>query len=488
VIVVPEPELERLKAGVTTRLGLERSAFVDELVRRTLLRWPPVQEAAEPHPGPDRQTPQATPAPPPPAPEGPPAPIEISVAALDGGLAAAETWITEQLGLAMEAHLFQIVLRVAVHRDGDAFQKLMNELDSLLRLRGLLYRHGLDPEQEHPGLWGRIWEAIPKWDGRDFRAYVGRIVRNHCLDEIARKKKAPVWIGEDEPRDRRPSVRSATSAASQDAMGFVMDVLADLETDGRIKALDHAIMELTREGRAVADILEGFNRSPVVSRLVTCLELLAPPSGRARDAEASLLRLLAEGLTAKEVAGLTGRPVAEVANVASALGPLDDDDDRLLARCLIRAGISTTDLRRARGLNANALNLILNRIRLKLWMAVCDRAFEALVRRGRIDPIDEAIEAHRCTHGMRPSCRMYKDRTCKREAAPEVIARKAGLDVSPAVVDRAMTELRRKVVEEGIGFAFPDYDACMTERKPDVVKGAKSKKSADGDDAETDAS
>ena len=262
-----------------------------------------------------------------------------------------------------------------------------------------MYRHGLDPDAEYPGLWGRVWEAIPKWDGRDFKAYVARIVRNHCLDEIGRKKKSPSSI-DDDPRDPRPRVNSGTVAVSRDAMAFVLGVLDELEASGRIKAVDGVIFTLISEGRAVADILEAFHGSPVVLRVATCLELLGAPGGRARAEHAVLLRLLADGLSADDVARVTGRPLGEVATVASALGSLDDDpqsDDRLLARACSREGISITDLRRARGLNANALNLIINRIRLKVWMGVVDKAYEALRRRGSIDEVDLQIVQHRCS-------------------------------------------------------------------------------------------
>jgi DNA-directed RNA polymerase specialized sigma24 family protein len=481
VPVFPEADLEALAAAVVPRLNLPRGPFLDTLVQRALRRWPPVQEIEDPV-----------------APEGsdepPPPPTLVPLDSLPGGPAAAAEFVTAQLQTAMapneEADLFPMVYAVAVHQDGQAFEKLMGTLDSLIRLKGILYRHGLDPDQEYPGLWGRIWEAIPKWDGRDFRAYIARIVRNHCLDEIARKKKAPRVI-EDEPKDARPNVRAASTAASNDAMSFVMDVLGELESSGKIKALDHAILEMTREGRAVADILEGFNTGPVPDRLVACLELLGAPNGRARDQDAAIVQLLAKGVDARRIAALSGRKVGELAGAAAALGDLDEDHV-LLLRCLARPGISTTDLKRAKGLNANALNLVLNRIRLKLWMAVCERAFESLERRGRLDAVDRAIQEHRCTYQNPGGCRMYKDRECKREAAPEEIARKGGLDLAAAAVGRRMDELRRKVVEEGLGMAFPDYNACMTERKPPpaAAKDAKSKKKAapSGDDAEDDAS
>lgn len=454
----PEPELERLRDAVSAHLGLPRSAFLDQLVSKTVQRYPALVAAVEP----DDATPVA-------AGEPPPPPPPISLASLEGGVDAAAAFVGDQLALARTSETFELVHRVAVQGDGAAFEQLMGLLDSALRLKGILYRHGLDPDAEFPGLWGRIWEAIPKWDGRDFKAYVARIVRNHCLDEIGRKKKAPTVI-EDDPRDPRPRVPTGTLAVSRDAMAFVMAVLDELEASGRIKAVDGVIFTLITEGRAVADILEAFNASPIVPRLVACLEQLGVT--RARPEHAVLLRLLAEGLPAADVAAVTGRPLAEVATVASALGAIDDEEDRLLARTLAREGMSVTDLKRARGLNANALNLIINRIRLKVWMGVVDKAYEALRRRGKIDDIDLAIVAHRCSMPSSAGCRMYKDRTCKRDVGPEEIARKGGLDLAPAAVGRRMDELRRKLIEDGLGQVFPDYDACLTERKPDKPEPA----------------
>jgi hypothetical protein len=103
-----------------------------------------------------------------------------------------------------------------------------------------------------------------------------------------------------------------------------------------------------------------------------------------------------------------------------------------------------------------------------VWMAVVDKAYEALRRRkAAIDDVDLAIVQHRCSIPSPSGCRMYKDETCKRDVGAEEIARKGGLDVAPAVVSRRMQDLRRKLIEEGLGQVFPDYNACLTERKPE---------------------
>lgn len=457
-----EPELERLRDAVSAHLSLNRSPFLDQLVVKTLQRYPALVEAEADQPDP------ADPAAPPPPP--------VSLDALEGGVDAAAAFVTDQLALARQSDTFGLVYRVAVDGDGGAFEQLMGLLDSALRLKGILYRHGLDPDAEFPGLWGRIWEAIPKWDGRDFKAYVARIVRNHCLDEIGRKKKAPTAIEED-PRDPRPRVHSGTVAVSRDAMAFVMGVLDELEASGRIKAVDGVIFTLISEGRQVADILDAFHGAPVLPRLATCLELLGAPGGRARPEHVVLLRLLIDGAAPEDVAAVTGRAVGEVATLAGALGELDEEG-ALLARSFVREGISTGDIKRAQGLNANALNLIVNRIRLKVWMGVVDKAYEALRRRGRIDEVDLAIVQHRCSSTSNVGCRMYKDRECKRDVGPEAIARRGGLDLTPAAVGRRMDELRRKLIEDGLGQVFPDYNACLIERKPDKPEPASGRKGA----------
>jgi hypothetical protein len=136
------------------------------------------------------------------------------------------------------------------------------------------------------------------------------------------------------------------------------------------------------------------------------------------------------------------------------------------ARNFARAGLRTKDLERAQRLTTNAVNLCINRIRLKVWMAITDRAYESLRRRGDIDDVELAIVQQRCTQSPPAGCRMYKDHECKREADADDIARRAGLDLDgPAVAER-MKELRRKIVEEGLGLVFPDYNACLIERKP----------------------
>ena len=104
-------------------------------------------------------------------------------------------------------------------------------------------------------------------------------------------------------------------------------------------------------------------------------------------------------------------------------------------------------------------------------MAICDRAYDTLRRRGDVDEVELAVVAHRCEHSPHAGCRMYKDAECKRELDPVDIARKAGLDLDGSALARRMADFRLKVVEEGLGMNFPDYNACLIERKPLKKKG-----------------
>lgn len=449
---LPDVELERVQEAVAARLELPRTEFLDRLIFRCLERHPDVlaredelREAFDPeNPPPDDAT--------------------ISTLAELGGLAPVAGWVGDELTEAKASPWFEPARRVAELRDSAAFEQLISSLDSELRLRGLLYRHGLDPDLEAPGLWGRIWEAIPKWDGRDFRAYVARIVRNHCLDEIARKKRAPHSIEDNEPRERRPVGQTTQRVATREALGLVDEVLAEMEASGRIKPTDFVIFGLVCQGRQVADVQAAF-AGPALPAVSRALEALGPKGGKCGAGEAVAIGLLLDELSAAEVAAITGRAPAGLEAAARALAPLEDED-RELARTAAREGMTLTELSRAVRLTANALNLILNRIRLKLWMALVDRAYEAMRRRGRVDEVELRIVQHRCTMPTHAGCRMYKDRTCKREAPLEDIARLGGLDLSPRALGRRMEELREKLIEEGFGRGFPDYNACLNERKP----------------------
>lgn len=420
--------------------------FSDNLVVRIMRRYPPQKDL-----------------------EGDETPREsCALEDMEGGQGDAEAFVMKQLRGAVESPYFLLVQEVALNNTDEALEKLMKLLESNIRVRGILYRHGLDPDRDYPAVWGKIWESIPKWDGRDFRAYVARIIRNACLDEIARKKRAPNSIDDSDPRDSRPPVQTAAVAAARDALSFLMAVLDEMEASGRIKALDGVIFGLISKGRMVADIVAAFRLSGVPARFS---EAIAALGGRTDETGSAILKFLLDGLQPDEVALLTGTELPRVRKIARALGRFEDDEDRLIAGELAREGLSVKDLERAQRLTTNAINLCINRIRLKVWMAICDRAYDTLRRRSDIDDLELGIVAHRCEHAPSSGCRMYKNSTCKREADPSDIARKAGLDTDGVTLARRMADLRLKVVEEGLGMNFPDYNACLIERKPVQAKG-----------------
>ncbi|MCA8920333.1 MAG: sigma-70 family RNA polymerase sigma factor [Planctomycetes bacterium] len=439
---VDEAELEALLEGVAQALPGVRGPFLDNVLILCLRRYEPLASARD----------QAEDE------EGLP-----PVAELPGGRAECVEFLCDCAGDAMASPFFEELRKCFEDNDSQAFEGMMKTLDSQLRLRGIFYRHGLDPENEYPGIWGRVWEAIPKWDGRNFRAYVARIARNYCLDEIARKKRNPTSIDEMDPTENRPQGQTSQSVSRRDAIALVAEVLADLEESGRIKSIDFVIFALVCQGRPVAEIVETLNTAPAFDSVRAALEFMRAKRCKAEHAVA--LGAALDGLTASELATVCDLSPAAAEGVVAACAGLGDEDLEL-ARLIGRVGMTTADLSRARSLTSNAINLCLNRIRLKLWMAMVDRAYEAVRARGRIDEVDLAIVDHRCTVTTNHGCRMYKDATCKREADPAEIARLGGLDLQPSAVKRRMDDLRLKIVEEGLGMVYPDYNACLTERKP----------------------
>ena len=134
----------RLRELVAERLdqlpaSLQPSDFLDNLILRAFRRFPPMRNQ-------DGE--------------------DLNLDELEGGEEAATAFICQALRAACESPYFMLVQQIAISNDDQAFQQLMGLLDRNLRLKGILYRHGLDPEREYPGVWGKIWEAIPKWDGR----------------------------------------------------------------------------------------------------------------------------------------------------------------------------------------------------------------------------------------------------------------------------------------------------------------------------------
>ncbi|MDF1665968.1 MAG: hypothetical protein P1V97_29700, partial [Planctomycetota bacterium] len=178
--------------------------------------------------------------------------------------------------------------------------------------------------------------------------------------------------------------------------------------------------------------------------------------------EALALRYLLDGLSPGEVSKLSQLPQNKLKPAADALKKIDDIP---LATALCRSSLSLTELGRAKKISANAINLRVNRLRLKVWQALCDRAYETLrTRQNGITAIDKAIVQYRCEAQNNPPCKMYKDRSCKREASLETIISKAGLNLTPEQLGDHMAKLRDTLLDD-LGRIFPDYNACLFERK-----------------------
>ncbi len=435
--------LERIYKGLAER-GTEarKSDFFDSLALRTALRSAQGPEPAEA-----------------PAEELPPEDLEKA------RLAEIAEAATDELVLIRLGEFFSIIEKVVLERDDASFQEILKRIESKLKVRGLLYRRGLDPEREYPALWGKIWEALPKWDGRDFRAYVAQLIRNYCLDDLKRRKKAPGEITV-EVGDTRPVFKTEATAGTRDSLDHVLLVIEELEREGDLAPLDGVIFGLLTAGRAVQDISEAFasKERHAFAKAVTTL------AGKKKlDARQALaLRYLQDGLEAEEVSVLSGIDTKKLEKVEKELEPVGEgtEDVRILVKALAREGIAAQDVEKLESLTANAINLRINRARLKVWMALCDRSHDVLRRRADLDEVDQAIVQHRCAVEAGVWCRMYKDRTCKKERTPKEIASRAGLSLSEDQMSRRVEEFREKILD-GLGRAFPDYNSCLNERKPD---------------------
>lgn len=444
--------LRRIYTGLEARGAKSRkSDFFDSLALRTAARAQatPETEAAD-------AAAEAEDAPPEP----------LSKQRLDD---VAELAVDELLMVRL-GEFFSLIEKVVLERDDASFQEILRRLESKLKVRGLLYRRGLDPEREYPALWSKIWEALPKWDGRDFRAYVAQLIRNYCLDDLKRRKKAPGEITI-EVGDARPVFKTEQKASTRDALDHVLLVIEGLEREGDLAPIDGVIFALLTSGRAVQDISEAFSSKEHHAFAKAVAALAGKKKLDARGALA--LKYLLDGLEADEVAALSSLDAGKLAQAAASLAPLEkaSDDTRLLVRSLAREGVAAADVEKLESLTPNAINLRINRARLKVWMALCDRSHDVLRRRDALDEVDLAIVQHRCSVEAGVWCRMYKDRTCKRERAPEEIARRAGLSLTPEQMSRRVEDFREKILD-GLGRAFPDYNSCLNERKPDRGRGS----------------
>ena len=343
--------------------------FSDNLVVRIMRRYPPQKDLE------DEETPRES----------------CALEDMEGGAGRTlEAFVVKQLKAAVESPYFLLVQEVALSNTDTALEKLMKLLESNIRVRGILYRHGLDPDRDYPAVWGKIWESIPKWDGRDFRAYVARIIRNACLDEIARKKRAPNSIDDSDPRDGRPPVQTAAVAAARDALSFLMAVLDEHGSQRQDQGLGRRHLRVDQQGapgRGHRGRLPPLWRSRPLRRRDR-----GPRRPNRRRAGARSSSSSSMALQPDEVCALDRDPrQGQVRKIARALGRFEDDEERLIAGELAREGLSVKDLERAQRLTTNAINLCINRIRLKVWMAICDRAYDTLRRRGDVDELELAV-------------------------------------------------------------------------------------------------
>src|SRR5262245_54798083 len=137
--------LERVYKDLGARgAPTERTEFLDGLVQRVAGRAPiaaPFQDEDDSLPPPARG---------------------------DAVLLEVSKFVADELLVVRVNEVYPLIVRIAEKRDDAAFTALLELLNEKIKVRGILYKRGLDPEQEWPGLWSKIWEAIGKWDGRDF--------------------------------------------------------------------------------------------------------------------------------------------------------------------------------------------------------------------------------------------------------------------------------------------------------------------------------
>lgn len=351
--------------------------------------------------------------------------------------------------------------KVVLHKNEQSFNDIIERLNRQLKIKGMLYNRGVDPENEYPKLLSKIWEAMAKWDGRDFTAYIARTIKNYCIDQLKAKKKAFSEIPE-VVADTSPASRTRDQAEARDALSHILGAIKDLEGQSAIGPLDGAIFQLILSGRGVTELVSHLVEGPVVPAMRAAFELVAK-SKKLSAGEALALRSLLQGLTPDEVSVMSQCDVKTLEKAKQALAPALDDQE--LADALCRSRLTLTELGRAAKITANAVNLRVNRMRLKIWQTLCDRSYDQLKKRNdALDNIDKAIVQFRCTAQNRPLCKMYKDHRCKREASAADIIQESGLSISEDMLKDRMTRLRDTVLDE-LGRILPDYNSCVFERK-----------------------
>lgn len=369
-------------------------------------------------------------------------------------------WTVDEMIAVRTKEDFIAIEEVVVRKNESSFNDMIDKLNRQLKIKGMLYNRGVNPEEEYPKLLSKIWEAMSKWDGRDFTAYIARTIKNYCIDQLKARKKAFSEMPET-VADGRPASRTRDQAEAKDALDHILSAIQDLEDKGTVGPLDGAIFSLILKGRGVTELVEQLTKGSTVLAVEAAFLALAVKKKIATN-EALALRYLLEGLSPSEVSILSKLPQNKLKPAKDALKKIDDIP---LATALCRSSLSLTELGRAKKISANAINLRVNRLRLKVWQALCDRAYETLrTRQNGITAIDKAIVQYRCEAQNNPPCKMYKDRSCKREASLETIISKAGLNLTPDQLADHMSKLRDTLLDD-LGRIFPDYNACLFERK-----------------------
>lgn len=113
----------------------------------------------------------------------------------------------------------------------------------------------------------RAWERRDQFDKRrSFRAWWFAILRNHCLDELRRKRRSPIEVGHD---DAGLSSPADESALDRRALGVAMQKLPETQRD---------VLRLRYFGDLTYDELAGVLDIPqgtVMSRLHLARKALA---------------------------------------------------------------------------------------------------------------------------------------------------------------------------------------------------------------------
>ena len=390
-------------------------------------------------------------------------------------LAEQVAWAVDEIAAIRLGDLFGSI-EAAAAGQSEAFSRLLEILDRDVKLRGILYRGGARPEDSYGDLSSKLWEALGKWDGRDFRAYSAQITRNFAIDLRRRRGSKPrsISLDQTDAADAQSDTAGERGGGFEhqvdvrEALSLSFEVLGDLCRQGEVRPLDLAMFVLLRRGLGPVEIRDWLAETAWIDSLAAAIRAFHGGGELIVDT-ALAIRLLGDGVDPSRVVVLTELPAgsAELSLAEVETRPLreagagDDVDAELLA-ALCRPGARARDLERARDLSVNAVNLRLNRARLKLWMALVDRSCRLSPQALPRNETQLAIVHHRCKENV--WCRMYKDHTCRMERDPADIAQRAGLDMDARAMAGELVAFRDEVMQSLRG-VIPDYNACLAERR-----------------------